>query len=125
MPIKTAKLDFTEDGYPDFHAKARLNIPMRIGDELQSGDEERARAAALLIFPSWDFVDEDGKDIPHTVEGVGMMPQELFEAMMARWADSIGKRAAIDPKADGSSPPISPNGAEVNVEVASPNATPA
>lgn len=112
MPIKTEKLDFTEDGYEDFHATARLNVPLSVGEAFGSGEEQRARAAALIIFPGWDFVDEEGQDIPHTVEGIGMIPQDLFAAMLTRWNEALGQRAKLSPKADASSPPISPNGQE-------------
>lgn len=109
MPIRTVNLDFADDEYPDFHATARLNVPIRIGDDFRSGDEERARAAALVIFPSWDFVDEDGAEIPHTNEGIGAIPQDLFMAMVTRWGEALKEGTAIDPKADASSSPTSPS----------------
>jgi hypothetical protein len=119
MPLKTVKLEFSEDGYPDFHATGRLNVPVRIGDEFRSGDEERARKAALVIFPEWDFVDEEGNEIPHTVEGIGMIPQDLFAAMMTGWADALAGKTAIPPKADASSSPTSPSEPEANAEAPS------
>ena len=109
MPIRTVELDFTDEGYPGFHAMGRLNVPLRTGDDFRSGDEERARLAALIIFPSWDFVDDEGKEIPHTVEGIGMMPLDLFAAMLNRWVDALRNGAGIPPKADASSSPTSPS----------------
>jgi hypothetical protein len=115
MPCHTVEVDLSDDGYPDFHATARLNVPLRLGDDFRSGLEDRARAAALIIFPKWDFVDEDGKDIPHTAEGIGMIPQDLFVAMLTRWAEALEKWAAV-PKATAanSSPtlPSEPEGSE-------------
>ena len=109
MPIKTVELDFAEDGYEGFHATARLNIPLWVGDELNCGDEERARNAFLTMFPAWDFVDEEGEEIPHTVEGIALIPQDLSQAMFARRAEAMAPEAKVDPKADGSSPPTSPS----------------
>jgi hypothetical protein len=122
MPIRTVELDFTEDGYPDFHATARLNLPLRIGDEFRTGNEDRARTAALIIFPDWDFVNEEGQAIPHTSEGIGMIPQELFVAMLTRWTDALRNKTAIAPKADGSSSPTSPS--EPGASEAAPSPSP-
>jgi hypothetical protein len=124
MPLKTVELDFAEDGYPGFHATGRLNVPIRVGDDFRSGDEERARKASLIIFPNWDFVDEEGEEIPHTVDGIGLIPQELFMAMMSRWSDALAGKTAIPPKADASSSPTSPSEPEVNAEAPSPKNMP-
>ena len=119
MPIRTAELDFSDDGYPGFHATARLNVPIRIGDDFRSGDEGLARQAALSVFTGWDFVDEDGAEIPHSVEGIGAIPQDLFKAMMTRWSEALRNGATI-PKANAaSSSPTSPSEPEESGEAKS------
>ena len=123
MPIRTVELDFTGDDYPGFHATARLNIPLWVGDELKSGDEERARVAFLAMFPKWDFVDEDGKEIPHTLGGIATIPQDLSEAMYGRRAEAMLGKAKLDPKAGGNSPPTSPSEPEESEAVESPSPT--
>jgi len=123
MPIRTVELDFTDDEYPRFHATARLNISLWVGDEMKSGDEERARTAFLVMFPAWDFVDEEGKEIPHTVKGIAAIPQDLSQAMYARRAEAMVEKAKLDPKADGSSPPTSPSEPEGSEAAESPSPT--
>jgi len=123
MPIKTVEVEFDADGYPGFRATVRLNVPLWVSDDLRSGDEERARAAILLIFPAWDFVDEEGEPIPHTVEGIGKMPGDLAEGMLKRWGEVMAAKAAIPKATDGASPPTSPGEPEVSSE-ASPSPIP-
>ena len=124
MPIRTVELDFTDDGYPGFHATGRLNVPLRVGDDMRSGEEQRARAAILAVFPAWDFVDEEGEPIPHSLEGIDGMPQDLLEAMFTRWSEALRQRAAVDPKAAASSSLISPDGQEAGEEALSLNSMP-
>jgi hypothetical protein len=124
LPINTVHLDFTEDGYPGFTAEARTNIPVRVGDAYLSGTEEQRREACLLTFPSWDFVDEEGEPIPHTLEGIGLMTQDLLTAMFTRWTAMMEGATAI-PKANGAdSAPTSLDVPEENPEE-SPSGTPA
>ena len=124
MPIKVVEIDLAEDGYPDFHAKARTNIPIRIGDAFRSGDEEQGRAAVLTIFPEWDFVDEEGEPIPHTAEGIAALSQDLLKAMMQRWTEAIQQAASIPKASDDGSPPTTPAAPEVPTEAGSLSDTP-
>ena len=85
MPVKTVTLDFTEDGYPGFTCKRRLNLPYGlVRRSLEPGSEEESRQVLLEVFPEWDFVDEDGEPIPHTVEAFDLLPEELVRAMVTR-----------------------------------------
>jgi hypothetical protein len=124
IPLKMVELDFSDDGYPGFKAMARLNIPVRLYDEFEAGDEERTRAAVLIAFPEWDFVDDDGEKIPHTIEGIGLIPLDLYTAMITRWGEALEGKMAIPPKADDSSSPISPSGPEESAEGSSLSPTP-
>ncbi len=124
MPIKVVTLKFDEDGYPGFTSKGRTNIPVRLSDDFQSGDEERGRAAMLVIFPEWDFVDEEGEPIPHTADGIGLMPQDLLGAMFIRWAEVMRKAAGV-PKASGDgSKPTTPTEPAALTEAGSLSGTP-
>ena len=108
MPVKTARLDFTEDGYPDFHADRRLNLPIRINrrlNEVAAGaDEGEFRALLLEVYPWWDFVDEEGGEIPHTVDGFDALPDDLLTAMLRRGQDAMREAVMPSPLEDTSSP---------------------
>lgn len=103
MPRKTATLDFTEDGYEGFTCKRWINPPMGLVRRLrESEDEDTARGLWLEIFPDWDFVDDKGKAIPHTVEGFELIPDELFTAMVSRGVAAV-KEAALPRNLNGNS----------------------
>jgi hypothetical protein len=124
MPIKTAELDFSEDGYPGFKAVARINAPLRAVIDLQSGELERMRPAILATYVSWDFVDEEGEAIPYGSETVEKLPVDLITAMVSRWSDALSGKIVI-PKATGdSSSPTSPSEPEASEEAGSLSTTP-
>lgn len=89
MPIKTAELDLGGDGYGGFTCTTRLNVPMGVvrrffaaSGSADDKSEAQAREDFLAMFPGWDFVDDGGKAIPHTVEGVDRLPDEMLIIML-------------------------------------------
>jgi hypothetical protein len=101
-------LDFTDVGYPGFTCARRLNLPLgthRRGLEAQN--EEESRAFYLEVFPSWDFVDEDGEPIP--VEAFDLLPLDLWKAMQKRGLEAV-KEAALPTPLDESSSGKPPDG---------------
>ena len=111
MPVKTATLDFADDGYPDFHCATWTNIPIvytrRYSALTKDSDAKEGDALLLQLFPSWDFVDFDGKAIPHTAKGAEMIPDDLGTAMMKRRAEALQNGAMPGPLESGSSEPPS------------------
>jgi hypothetical protein len=110
MPMRTATLDFTEDGYPDFHCETWTNIPIaytrRYSALTAKTDAKEGDELLLKLFPSWDFVDFDGKPIPHTVKGAEMIPDDLGVAMMKRRAEALQNGAMPSPlETESSEPP--------------------
>ena len=110
MPIKTAELDLSGDGYDGFTCTARLNVPMgvvrRFFAATGSGDEAgeaQAREAFLAIFLEWDFVDDDGKKIPHTADGVDSLPDEVLLIMLRLRTEKLRNGAMPAPLEDDSS----------------------
>lgn len=103
MPVKIAVLDFTEDGYPGFTCKRRLNATLGMLRRLSEAEsEDGAREGWLHLFPEWDFVDEEGAPIPHTPEGFDAIPQDLWQAMVRRGMEAV-KEAAMPSPLNGSS----------------------
>ncbi len=110
MPVRTATLNFTEDGYPDFHCETWTNLSVyysrRYASLNASSDTAEADSLFLRMFPSWDFVDFDGKVIPHTAKGAEMIPEELGAAMMKRRAEALQNGAMPGPlETESSEPP--------------------
>lgn len=85
------KVDFGPHGYPDFTADARVNVPLRVRDALHSDDEAMVRAGVLEAYPSWQFYDEEGAPIPHSADGIEMMPGDLARAMITEWLGAVVK----------------------------------
>jgi hypothetical protein len=110
MPVRTATLNFIDDGYPDFHCETWINTPIayirRYSALNAEADVEEANDLLLKLFPSWDFVDFDGKAIPHTAKGTDMIPSELGAAMMKRRAEALQNGAMPGPlETESSEPP--------------------
>lgn len=84
--IKLKRLEFREYGYPGYEADTRINCPLRVGkawqEALRSGNEALSRAAVLEMYPWWNFIDDTGAPIPHTVKGFDLMPDDLLTAML-------------------------------------------
>ncbi len=107
MPVRTATLDFADDGYPDFHCETWMNISVFYGRCYAAltpdTDDAEGDGLFLKLYPSWDFVDFDGKPIPHTVEGIAMIPKELGDAMQRRRAEALQNGAMPGPLGSESS----------------------
>lgn len=94
MPVKTAPMDLEQDGYPGFIAQVRTNLPsgyLRYVLAMQENGltEAAANEIFLKMFPGWDFVDDDGKAIPHTRKGMESIPDDIFAAMWNRRGDIV------------------------------------
>ena len=112
MPVKTARLDFTDDGYPGFECETWINPPIREARrywDLGEAEQDEARDILLSFFPSWNFVDLDGEAIPHSADGFDAMPQDLLVAMGRRRNEAVRERAMPAPLEPASSP-LSKNG---------------
>lgn len=101
MPVKTAELDFADDGYLGFHCQTWTNIPIayirRYTEISEDSDKDEANDLFLKLFPSWDFVDFDGRGIPHTSEGADSIPADLGSAMMKHRAEALQNGAMPAP----------------------------
>jgi hypothetical protein len=105
MPRRTTVIDFTEDGYPDFHATRWVNAPMRAERApFEATEEAASREAHLELWPEWDFVDYDGDAIPHTPEGFDEIPAGLFGAMVRRGMEAVREAGMPAPLSAPSSP---------------------
>ncbi len=107
MPQRTATLDFADDGYPDFHCETWANISVtyirRYAALTPKSNAKEGDALFLMMYPSWDFVDFDGKPIPHTAKGIEMIPVDLGAAMQRRRAEALQNGAMPGPLETGSS----------------------
>jgi len=104
---KTGTLKFDDDGYPGFECEIWLNPPVRLVNQFHSTEqsEEESRKLALQFFPSWNFVDAEGKAIPHTVEGCDEIPQDLMYAMVTRRLVAVSEAARPNLGMRSSRPP--------------------
>lgn len=63
MPKRIVSIPLPEP-YQDFSITAWLNFPRTVKDDLNSGVEERVRAALMQIVVGHDLVDYDGRSYP-------------------------------------------------------------
>lgn len=86
MPVITHREDFSGIGYEGFECEIRLNLSLAQENAywlaVKADDEAASRAALLDWFPSWNFVDETGAEIPHTADGFDLISQHLLTHMM-------------------------------------------
>ena len=95
MPAKWTPKDLEQDGYPGFIMHVRTNLA---SGYLQYVVEKQRNGAPgkeldeifLKMFPGWEgFVDEDGKKIPHTRQGLEAIPADLAQVMWNRRSEAI------------------------------------
>jgi len=86
MPHKLDPIYFDDAGFPGFICLAWTSAPLGLTDSLAKiQSEQEGRELLLRLIPEWNFVDEEGEPIPHTVEGFDKMPQLLVTQMMSRY----------------------------------------
>jgi hypothetical protein len=104
MPIKTARLQFDEDGYPDWFAIVRTNVRGSVMDDYRSGDNKRWWAAVGQIVREWNFCDEAGNQLPLPGpipdEGAapagcqpGDLPEDLLSALLRKFREEFNALA--------------------------------
>lgn len=85
-PRKTEVVSFDYCGYPGFKGVVWVSAPLRLADEIFTTQEEMvAREVLLKLYPEWNFVDEEGNDIEHTLEGMNNLPSELVTQMLLQF----------------------------------------
>lgn len=86
MPHKLDPVHLDDAGFPGFIFLAWTSAPLSFTDRLMKIESEvEGRELLLQLIPEWNFVDEQGEPIPHTVDGFNMMPQLLVSQMMTRY----------------------------------------
>ncbi len=127
MPVRTVDVDFAKDGYPDFQAKRRTNAAIgkvrrymelvfqtRPDTEITDDMEREVREIMLDLFPEWQFFDDNGRPIPHTIEGFDELPTELVLLMHMRGVEAI--RNKVMPAPLGSSSLTEPGDREQDAQ---------
>jgi hypothetical protein len=91
MPVKTAHLEFDEDGYPDWYAIVRTNVRGSVMDDYRSGENERWWSAVGQIVREWNFCDEDGNPIPLPRDGSapGDLPEDLLSVLLSKFREEF------------------------------------
>lgn len=116
MPVKTVEVDFAGTDYEGFYCQRRINAAIGVNHRYWEMDKdtplEEWAEALLHLFPSWDLVDEEGKDIPHTVDGFKSLPKELIDLMNVRGLQAVKDAVMPDPLGDESSEEPSDGGKE-------------
>jgi len=102
MPIKleTFRLDGDYEGW---EFTARVNPPVGVLDDLQSGEPEKVYAVLAFLIKNWNFVDEEGKSLGKpSAEAIRKLPIDLLFQIVDKVTDRMGK---LTPKLEETSLP--------------------
>lgn len=102
LPVKRVEVQLTGD-YEGWYFAYRQNPPMGLYLErmaalqaLDQSDENsvlRATAGMYgvleLMLIDWNFVDENGDDIPATLEGLRALPMDLIQEMFSQMKGAV------------------------------------
>jgi len=97
LPVRTALVRLSGD-YDGFTATMRLNPRRHVVDQLRSGDMQRVSEAVAELVQRWNYVDEDGNDIPLTAAGIYDLPDDLLAATIDGYFLAFAEATAV-PKA--------------------------
>jgi len=100
MPIHAVDIALDEIGYDGWHVSMRLNVRARIYDDFLSQDREVFWTAFSSIVLDWNFLDEDGSNLPLPKDGLGPreLPIDILNTIVLRYVEAMASSAAI-PKA--------------------------
>jgi hypothetical protein len=95
MPIKTTRLAFDDDGYPEWYAVVRTNVRGTVMDDYRSGENDRWWPAVATIVQEWNFCDEDGQPIPLPRDGTksDVLPEDLLGALLRRFREAFNEQS--------------------------------
>ena len=96
-PVRTIEVALDGD-YAGWVATMRTNHKYGTLMDLSGGDQATQLAAMAAIFIAWNWVDEDGNELPQPPEGLREADSEAVAAAMQKWADAQQKAAEL-PKA--------------------------
>lgn len=100
MPVRTREITL-KDEWEGWTFTARTNPPIRVIEEIISGDIGRMTTALGEVVMSWNFVDEegndyfeldkDGKRLFTPKKHIHELPTELVTAMVVTYGEEVGK----------------------------------
>jgi hypothetical protein len=105
MPIKTRRITLTEEGYEGWWVDYRTNPPLGrwgrgVSKAMSFSEDDPASSMNTiegmldvleLTLVEWNFVDEEGNDLPKTREGLDRLPQELLNAIFAQVNEGVSE----------------------------------
>lgn len=63
MPVRSREINLNSD-FEGWQFTARTNMPLGVLEDLVSGDYGKIRSALAGVVLGWNFVDENGKELP-------------------------------------------------------------
>ena len=108
--IRTVEIALDGD-YDGWTATLRANPPMRILEELRSGETDRYRAGLAEVILEWNFVDDDGVPLPLPRDGLdwNALPYDLEPILVQRYGAVLAARTAVPKGTSTESAPTSPS----------------
>ncbi len=89
MPVKTATVNL-KDEYEGWNFVARTNPPIGVFGLVASGNFDKIVEGLSLIIRSWNFVDEEGKDLEvPSVDTVSYLPLDLITMVANEYVGAI------------------------------------
>lgn len=95
MPIRTGKVVLV-GSYEGWTAEMRVNPPLRVLQEMESGNMDRVKEAMASLIISWDFVDEEGEPLkPAGKGGIEQCPIDLLQDLATQYGAYMREMAAL------------------------------
>lgn len=117
IQIKKVALDLEDTDYPGHTIICRTNIPEEVHREMFYPDGERSLRQQMETFAKdviqlWDL-EEKGKAIPPTLEGIVRLPVEFQSVILMKWLAAYTEAPEVIPENVATSEEI-PTAAPIN-----------
>jgi hypothetical protein len=90
-PVRTQEIALKDD-YEGWTFTARMNPPISAFSDVASGDFVRIAHGLAKVIRQWNFVDEDGVELPAPTETlISERPLDLVTAMTQAYVEELNK----------------------------------
>lgn len=97
---RTAVIEFEEEVLAGAEIRCRLDVPLGVFLGIQEAlvseqIDEAFRRFVDEIVESWDFIDEDGSEIPVNYEGICSLPFRVAVETITAWVNAVNNAPLV------------------------------
>jgi hypothetical protein len=94
MPVRSAPIEL-EGSYEGWTAMVRVNMPVVQYNVLFGGSWAERFGALAEVVLEWNFVDDEGMEIPITPDGMELLPLDLLQDLLRRIDEAVAAPLAV------------------------------